>query len=694
MVLAFGAVTLTGCNEDEAVAPLDIPQSDWKANTTIADFKAAYWQDDDNYYKEVGTTAEGEHIILGGRVVANDVTGNIYQNIVLQDETAAVTIAVAMSDMYLKYKVGEEMFIDVTGLYAGKYAGLFEIGKDDMYNNTTPQIGKMDEEVFLAHSQLNGLPDVKKVNTITMTIEELNANKVDKDFLIKYQSQLIRINNVSWQGGGTTLWAERGTSHNTRYLFNSDNQSIAVDNSGMSDFNDQVLPAGHGDVIAILSYYRSGFQLVFRTNEDCIDFGGVSYAPETAPVSGDGTAANPWSVGAVQSGDAAGSDQWVTGYIVGWIKDISMSEGASFTTPATVATNILLAPTPDTKYVGNCIPVQLSGDVRTALNLQNNPTNLGKQVSIKGSLETYFGTKGLKSPTLYSWGDKGDDSGTPVTPTPTPGSGDGTSDKPYDVAQMLAGASGTGIWMTGYIVGCVNDKSISTDAAFAAPFSNSANILVAASAGETDYTKCVPVQLPAGDVRTALNLVDNPTNLGKQVTLKGNCETYFSVAGLKSVSAYNWGDKGTGDVAASTANFKKVTTITSGKEYLIVAEGKMATLTTANYGYIQVVDATDNSGVIAADPANAFKFTSTTGGYTITQSDGRLVYQTGTYNSFNFSATQTDGIVWSVAAQSDGTFKITNTSVNKWIQYDTSYGSYGSYDSQKGVLPALYEKVN
>ncbi len=48
----------------------------------------------------------------------------------------------------------------------------------------------------------------------------------------------------------------------------------------------------------------------------------------------------------------------------------------------------------------------------------------------------------------------------------------------------------------------------------------------------------MPVQLPAGDVRNAVNLKDNPGNLGKEVLLKGNLEAYFGAKGLKSVSAY------------------------------------------------------------------------------------------------------------------------------------------------------------
>ena len=450
VALTAAASTLTGCDEDLAVPPLSIPQSDWKANMTIADFKAKYWQTADNYNTLIGTNDDGSDIILGGRIIANDISGNIYQNVILQDETAAVTIAVAMKDMNKKYKVGEEMFINVTGLYAGKYSGLFEIGKDDVYTSgstTTPQIGKMEEDVFLAHAQLNGLPDPSKVKVIEMTIDQFNQNKTNVDFVQKYQSQLIRLNGVSFGGGGEETWGERGTSHNTRYLYNQAGQSIAVDNSGMSDFNDQVLPAGHGDIIAIASYFRSAFQLVFVNNTDeyVIDFGGESYAPVAPESLGDGTAASPYSVGSVISG-ATGTGVWVTGYIVGWIDGMSLAEGAKFSVPATSTSNLLLAQTPDETNAGNCIPVALTnGSVcRTDLNLKDHADNLGKQVTIKGNLEKYFGAAGVKETTAYVWGDKGDDTATPPTPSTGTPKGTGTEADPYNAAAALQAASALG----------------------------------------------------------------------------------------------------------------------------------------------------------------------------------------------------------------------------------------------------------
>lgn len=697
VALAISATVMTGCDEDLAVPPLAIPSTDVRANMTIADFKAEYWSNDNNYYKPVGKNDAGEDIILGGRVIASDEGGNIYQNVMLQDETGAVAIAVltssndGLSDLSARYKVGEEMYINVTGLYAGKYAGLFQIGTEDEYNGT-PQTGKMPATDFLSHTFLNGLPDPSKVNVLEMTIPEINSATSVEDQQ-KYQSQLVRISDVSFIGGGEQTWGETGSSSTAvnRYLIDANGNRLLVRNSNRSDFCDQVLPAGHGTVEGIMGYFNGTWQFLFRTPKDCTGFEGESYAPT---IEGEGTAEIPYTVGAVLAG-AEGSEQWVTGYIVGWIDGQVLSTGARFTTPATVASNILLAASPDETNVANCIPIQLTSGsaVRTALNLKDHAENLGRQVSIKGNLEAYFGSAGVKATTAYAWGDKGDDSGTtPDIPTPPAGDGDGSANKPFDASQVIGGATGSNMWVTGYIVGAVNDKSIS-DAAFTAPFLLKTNILIAATASETDVSKCVPVQLPAGAVRDALNLIDHADLLGKQVTLKGNLENYFGQPGLKGVSAYVMGAVGD-NTPVSTNQYKKVTSITSGKQYLLVAEGKMAKVNTGNYGYLNVDDATANGDVIEAAAEHAFTITATTGGYTIKMSDGRYMYQTGTYNSFNFSDSEVEGCVFSISFQSDGSAKITNVAMNKYIQYSSQYTSYGCYSSATGTMPTLYEKVN
>ena len=170
----------------------------------------------------------------------------------------------------------------------------------------------------------------------------------------------------------------------------------------------------------------------------------------------------------------------------------------------------------------------------------------------------------------------------------------------------------------------------------------------------------------------------------------------WEVNNVKVYKTSTGGGQGGGGGEGNKIKFKKVTTVTSGKTYIIVASGtKMAKPIASDktYGYLNVADVTDNNGVIELDNTdNTFVFTNSDDGWTIKQKDGRFLYQSGTFNSFNVNAAPTEGQYWTVEAQAaEGTFKITNKSVNKYIQFDSAYSSYGSYDSAKGALPALYE---
>lgn len=92
--------------------------------------------------------------------------------------------------------------------------------------------------------------------------------------------------------------------------------------------------------------------------------------------------------------------------------------------------------------------------------------------------------------------------------------------------------------VTGYIVGAVNG-AIDTGCEFGTT-EVATNILLADNADESDYTKCLVVQLPKGDIRNALNLADNADNYKKQIKISGSLETYFKVAGLKSITEYEF----------------------------------------------------------------------------------------------------------------------------------------------------------
>ncbi len=103
----------------------------------------------------------------------------------------------------------------------------------------------------------------------------------------------------------------------------------------------------------------------------------------------------------------------VRGFIVGTASSkTSYDQEAPFTT----ASNLGLADSPDETDPTKILPVQLpSGSIRSGLNLVDNPSNFKAEVTITGSLEAYFTTAGLKSPTAFTILSEGEE---PPTATP------------------------------------------------------------------------------------------------------------------------------------------------------------------------------------------------------------------------------------------------------------------------------------
>ena len=94
------------------------------------------------------------------------------------------------------------------------------------------------------------------------------------------------------------------------------------------------------------------------------------------------------------------------------------------------------------------------------------------------------------------------------------------------------------VWVCGYIVG---GDLTSSKCSFDAPFSARTNLVLASKSSCRDKSQCLSVQLSQGDIREALNLVDHPSNLGRQVLLKGDIvSAYYGIPGLQSLEEYEW----------------------------------------------------------------------------------------------------------------------------------------------------------
>lgn len=580
LALAFG---MGACQDD-----FDAPNPDsfdevatLQANTSILDLKTMYWNDNTDltdYVNEVGTYTQdmlnklsedsktnkaiGDHVIIKGRVASSDYTGNIYKTLILQDETAAITIGIDATSLYAKYPMGQEVVIDVTGLYIGKYRGLMQLGIAQESG-----VNRMPLQFFMQHAERNGsayVTDSKgntrmnPVDTALVTISEVNSYIGSPETTRQWQSRLVRFNNVAFQGGGELTYAEKETTAQ-RYIQDAYGNAIMVYNSGYSDFWSETLPAGNGDVVGILSYYQSsGWQVLLIDTEGCLNFGNPTLEP--------GSRERPYTVEEVigfENGDV-NVRGWITGYIVGAVaggfntdNPITGNDDIEWGAPSSLKNSLVIAPSPDVKDISKCLAFELpQGTVlREYANLVDHPENLNRQMWILGNAAKYLGTYGVTGVTGTADDFAIDGVELPTTPSTD---GDGSEAKPYTVAQVKAMnptstsvAVKEGVWVNGYIVGWANMSTTyyinESTATFTVPATMNTNILVAATPTVKDYTECIGIQLPSGDVRTALNLKDNPGNLGKAVKLKGDVMKYSGVAGLKNTSEYRLDGTGTPD---------------------------------------------------------------------------------------------------------------------------------------------------
>lgn len=122
--------------------------------------------------------------------------------------------------------------------------------------------------------------------------------------------------------------------------------------------------------------------------------------------------------------------------------------------------------------------------------------------------------------------------------------GDGSRENPYtveDVKHMAIPESTTAtegqqkVWVKGYIVGALNtsgNKYVEGENIV------DTNLGLGATTNEPEASATVPVQLPKGNIRDALNVKDTPDNVGKELLVYGYILKYMNKTGVKEVSDY------------------------------------------------------------------------------------------------------------------------------------------------------------
>lgn len=292
---------------------------------------------------------------------------------------------------------------------------------------------------------------------------------------------------------------------------------------------------------------------------------------------------------------------YLEGYIVGYIPGSNISQ--AIFDKGDIESNILLATTPSEEDPSYCIPVQLTTasnecrSTRDALNLADNPSMLHQHVRLKGDIASYMGVKGIlkahqhtllpneeeeepkipedsenpegpDSPDTPDTPDTPETPGTPEIPdipdtptipeTPTlqdtldyvysHGSSEETAYTVSDLRDKIpvlfevTGANGIpSSYVCGYIIGYIPKNYSNISRTVFAAGDTQTNIVIADSSSETDYHRCIAIQLSTStsgqrEVKQGLNLSDHPENIGSFIVVRGNVTPYMGTIGVKSVS--------------------------------------------------------------------------------------------------------------------------------------------------------------
>ena len=119
---------LSSCEEWDQVFTTDYGKADvyepvtMTPNTTIAQLKALY---------KSGPVKIEKDIVIGGQVVSEDRSGNVYKSVYIQDATGGIELKIGKNALYNDYKLGQWVYVKCGGLTLGAYNGMIQLGYAD-----------------------------------------------------------------------------------------------------------------------------------------------------------------------------------------------------------------------------------------------------------------------------------------------------------------------------------------------------------------------------------------------------------------------------------------------------------------------------------------------------------------------------------------------------------------------------------
>lgn len=210
-----------------------------------------------------------EDIMIKGRITSNDVGGNIYKQVTLQDGTAAIIIAINEGGLNGYLAEGAEILVDLKGLYIGGYRKMPEIGAP--YNGNS--IGRMQKDIWAKHFKIVGSPDASVIQPI-----DFNTIK-DTKLMDANCGKLVTLKDVTFKEADGKATFTTGTAQGNAVNQELDGygSKVVVRTSTYADFAAMTLPYDSEakkklkcDITGIATRYNSTWQILIRKTSDIV----------------------------------------------------------------------------------------------------------------------------------------------------------------------------------------------------------------------------------------------------------------------------------------------------------------------------------------------------------------------------------------------------------------------------------------
>lgn len=488
-------------------------------------------------------TVFNEDASVYGIVTADEQSGNLYKSAYIQDRATGAAL-----QLYLNA---------VSGVRIGDSIRLYL--KDvtfDMYHGL-PQLSNFGPDghiIILANN--------RPITPALTTLSNILAGQ--------HLAGLVRLEGVSFVDQEGTF--APSTGYGEHYIQDAFGNTAMVRTSNYANFAGNPLPKGTGNLVAIASVYNTTWQLTLRSYYE-LEFDGmgpgiitpgeVQSLPYTQLFSsGFGTYMSYSVIDDYHfwTYESSYSIVQMTGHVGGNPGENYANEDWLISSPVAITdvTDAKMTMTYLGRYfdnINNDVTIWVSnnytyGESPATAQWTQLPATLSESSSwsdfktVELALTEFVGqtinvavkylstdTKGGTievSSIIVEEGTAGD--------VPTPGGG--TADEPYDVATGISLQNqGVTAWVQGYIVGAVKNgpSSVSSndDINWTAPFTRATNVLIADDPTCNEVSNCIIIELGSTTMKTQVNLVDNPGNLGKRLAVLGTFRKYFGQSGLR-----------------------------------------------------------------------------------------------------------------------------------------------------------------